>query len=102
MIFIMTKVVKAMVIRNYDDTPLSPAYPKGTSRHLPLQVRLIRRTSVTVVRRISSPCKGEMPAKQAERVLLERVYKVFNYEYKEKNHEKNNSGAGVGGVTECV
>ena len=43
-----------------------------------------------------------MPAKQAERVLLERVYKVFNYEYKEREHEKNNSGAGVGGVTECV
>ena len=38
----------------------------------------------------------------AERVLLEKIYKVFNYEFKEKNHEKNNSGAGVGGVTECV
>ena len=23
-------------------------------------------------------------------------------EYKEREHEKNNSGAGVGGVTECV
>ena len=38
----------------------------------------------------------------AERVLLEKIYKVFNYGFKEKNHEKNNSGAGVGGVTECV
>ena len=63
MIFIMTKVVKAMEIRNFYDTPLS------LTRHLPLQWRLIRRTSVTVVRRISSPCKGEMPAQQAERVL---------------------------------
>ena len=43
-----------------------------------------------------------MPAKQAERVLLERVYKLFNYEYKEREHEKNNSGARLGGVTECV
>ena len=69
---------------------------------LPAISLIIDETSVKVVRRISSPCKGEMPAKQAERVLLERVYKVFNYEYKEKNHEKNNSGAGVGGVTERV
>ena len=61
-------------------------------------MRLIRRTSVTVVLRISSPYQGEVPAKQAERVSLERLFKVF----KEKNHEKNNSGAGVGGVTECV
>ena len=61
-----------------------------------------------VVLRISSPLQGEVPSLypkgtgSAERVLLERVYKVFNYEYKEREHEKNNSGAGVGGVTECV
>ena len=51
-----------MEIRNYDDTPQS------LTRQLPLQESLIRRTSVTVVRRISSPYQGEVPAKQAERV----------------------------------
>ena len=50
---------------------------------LPSMSLIIDETSVMVVRRISSPY-------QAERV------------YKEKKHEKNNSGAGVGGVTECV
>ena len=70
---------------------------------LPVISLIIDETSVKVVRRISSPCKGEMPSfSEAERVLLEKIYKVFNYEYKEREHEKNNSGAGVGGVTECV
>ena len=36
---------------------------------LPSMSLIIDETSVMVVRRISSPCKGEMPAKQAERVL---------------------------------
>ena len=69
---------------------------------------LVFSTNVMIEPRISSPCKGEVPSLypkgtgSAERVLLEKIYKVFNYEYKERKHEKNNSGAGVGGVTECV
>ena len=40
-----------------------------------------------------SPLKGEVDASVASR---------RRGVIKEKNHEKNNSGAGVGGVTECV
>ena len=38
---------------------------------------------------------GELSAKLTEGCHVE-------YEYKERDHEKNNSGAGVGGVTERV
>ena len=42
-------------------------------RHLPLQGRPIRRTSVTIVRRISSPCKGEMPSLRGREGIRARI-----------------------------